>query len=52
MGVYGFARNPWNLAAFPGGSSSGSGVAAAAGLATIVTGTDTGGSVRGPSCLC
>src|SRR6185503_16967577 len=49
MGLYGFARNPHNLAASPSGSSSGSGVAGAAGLATIVTGTDTGGSVRGPS---
>lgn len=49
MGVFGFARNPHNLAASPGGSSSGSGVAAAAGLATLVTGTDTGGSVRNPA---
>lgn len=52
MGLYGFARNPYNLAASPGGSSSGSGVAAAAGLATIVTGTDTGGSVRNPAAYC
>jgi aspartyl-tRNA(Asn)/glutamyl-tRNA(Gln) amidotransferase subunit A len=52
MGVYGFARNPHNLGASPGGSSSGSGVAAAAGLATIVTGTDTGGSVRNPASFC
>jgi aspartyl-tRNA(Asn)/glutamyl-tRNA(Gln) amidotransferase subunit A len=51
MEVFGFTRNPHNLAASPGGSSSGSGVAAAAGLATIVTGTDTGGSVRLPSCF-
>jgi aspartyl-tRNA(Asn)/glutamyl-tRNA(Gln) amidotransferase subunit A len=51
MEVFGFSRNPHNLAASPGGSSSGSGVAAAAGLATIVTGTDTGGSVRLPSCF-
>jgi aspartyl-tRNA(Asn)/glutamyl-tRNA(Gln) amidotransferase subunit A len=51
MGLYGYARNPHNLAANPSGSSSGSGVAGAAGLATIVTGTDTGGSVRGPSCF-
>jgi len=52
MGVYGFARNPWNLSAFPGGSSSGSGAALAAGLSTLATGTDTGGSVRNPSCFC
>lgn len=51
MGVFGYARNPHNLAASPGGSSSGSGVAAAAGLSTVVTGTDTGGSVRNPSCF-
>ncbi|MGE0059440.1 MAG: amidase [Dehalococcoidia bacterium] len=51
MGVYGFARNPWNLAASPGGSSSGSGVALGAGLVTTALGTDTGGSVRNPSCF-
>ena len=49
MGVFGFARNPWNLAANPGGSSSGSGVALAAGLVTTALGTDTGGSVRNPA---
>jgi aspartyl-tRNA(Asn)/glutamyl-tRNA(Gln) amidotransferase subunit A len=52
MGLYGYARNPHNLAASPSGSSSGSGVATAAGLVTVTTGTDTGGSVRGPSCYC
>ncbi len=52
MGLYGFARNPHNLGANPGASSSGSGVAAAAGLTTVATGTDTGGSVRNPSCFC
>ncbi len=52
MGVYGFARNPFNLAASPGGSSSGSGVATAAALVTLATGTDTGGSVRNPACFC
>jgi aspartyl-tRNA(Asn)/glutamyl-tRNA(Gln) amidotransferase subunit A len=52
MGVYGFARNPFNLAASPGGSSSGSGVATAAGLVSLATGTDTGGSVRNPACFC
>jgi len=49
MGVFGFARNPWNLAAYPGGSSSGSGVALAAGMVTLATGTDTGGSIRNPA---
>jgi aspartyl-tRNA(Asn)/glutamyl-tRNA(Gln) amidotransferase subunit A len=52
MGVYGFARNPWNLAANPGTSSSGSGVALAAGLVTTALGTDTGGSVRNPAAFC
>lgn len=52
MGVYGFARNPWNLSAYPGGSSSGSGTSLGAGLVTIATGTDTGGSVRNPACFC
>ena len=43
--------NPWDLETHrtPGGSSSGSGVAVAAGLVTCAVGTDTGGSVRGPS---
>ncbi len=51
MGPYGYARNPWNLAANPGGSSSGSGVALSGGLVTTAIGTDTGGSVRNPSCF-
>lgn len=52
MGVFGFARNPHNLSAYPGGSSSGSGTSLAAGMVTIATGTDTGGSVRNPACFC
>jgi len=46
------ARNPWNTAYFTGGSSSGSGAAAAAGLAPITLGSDTGGSIRSPAGLC
>ncbi|MBI4182680.1 MAG: amidase [Proteobacteria bacterium] len=46
------ARNPWNLEHDPGGSSSGSGAAVAAGLVAGALGTDTGGSVRNPAAHC
>jgi aspartyl-tRNA(Asn)/glutamyl-tRNA(Gln) amidotransferase subunit A len=46
------ARNPWNRDLHPGGSSSGSGVALAAGFAPAALGTDTGGSVRNPATCC
>ena len=46
------ARNPWHLEHFTGGSSSGSGAAVAAGLAPFALGSDTGGSIRGPSSHC
>jgi aspartyl-tRNA(Asn)/glutamyl-tRNA(Gln) amidotransferase subunit A len=46
------ARNPWNLAMNPGGSSSGAGAAGAAGYGPLHLGTDIGGSVRLPACWC
>lgn len=42
-------RNPWNDAYYAGASSSGSGVATAAGLCFASLGSDTGGSIRFPS---
>lgn len=42
-------KNPWNADLWPGASSSGSGVATAAGLCFGSLGTDTGGSIRFPS---
>ena len=46
------AANPWDLARTPGGSSSGSGAALAAGLVLAATGGDTSGSIRNPAALC
>src|SRR5690242_20122664 len=46
------ARNPWNTAHYPSGSSSGSAVAVAAGLCAAAMGSDTGGSIRGPAAYC
>jgi amidase len=48
----GTPRNPIVDGAIPGGSSSGSAVAVAAGLSRIALGTDTGGSIRAPAALC
>lgn len=46
------ARNPWDPARIPGGSSSGSAAAVAAGLCFGAVGTDAGGSIRQPAAFC
>ena len=47
--IIGQSLNPHDLTRTPSGSSGGTGVAIAAGYATIGLGTDTGGSIRGPA---
>jgi len=45
-------RNPWNLGHTPGGSSSGSAAAVAAGMCVAALGTQTGGSIIRPASFC
>ena len=50
-GAFPTGRNPWDVRRAPAGSSSGSAVAAAAGLCAGALGSDTGGSIRGPASM-
>jgi len=50
--LHGTTRNPYNVNHYPGGSSSGSAAAVAAGLCPVALGTDGGGSIRIPAAAC
>lgn len=50
--AFGKCLNPHGTDRIPGGSSGGSAVAVASGMALAALGTDTGGSIRQPAAMC
>lgn len=50
--VYGTTNNPWDPTRVPGGSSGGSAVALATGMAALEAGSDIGSSIRNPAHYC
>ncbi|WP_088330063.1 amidase [Lacimicrobium sp. SS2-24] len=50
--IWGISRNPWNTDITCGGSSGGSAIAVASGMASFANGTDIGGSLRIPAAFC
>jgi aspartyl-tRNA(Asn)/glutamyl-tRNA(Gln) amidotransferase subunit A len=50
--IFGQTKNPWNLEKTSGGSSGGAAASVASGLGPLALGSDGGGSIRLPSCLC
>jgi aspartyl-tRNA(Asn)/glutamyl-tRNA(Gln) amidotransferase subunit A len=50
--IFGETKNPWNIERTSGGSSGGAASAVASGISPLALGSDGGGSIRIPSCLC